>query len=126
MKSIARTFAVSLGLATTVIFLATISLAVWQSQVREAEPVTCRVAAGILYDAAVVDPGRTLSIRATRRIEELKANSPNLWYVVSHEKLIDEFARERRPALPFALPYGGPIGFSGLNTLAQNSTFSPA
>ncbi len=56
-------------------------------------------------------------------MEELKANSPNLWYVVSHEKLISEFAPERRPALPFALPYTGPIGFSVLNSLDQNSTF---
>jgi hypothetical protein len=48
MKSIARTFALSLGLAATIIFLATISLAVWQSQARESEPVVCRVAASIL------------------------------------------------------------------------------
>jgi len=123
MKSIARTFALSLGLAATVIFLATISLAVWQSQARESEPVVCRVAATILYDAAVVDPGRSLTIRSTHRLDELKSNSPNLWYVVSHEKLINEFDRERRPALPFPLPYNGPIGFSVLNTLDQNSTF---
>jgi signal transduction histidine kinase len=123
MKSIARTFALSLGLAATVIFIATISLAIWQSQVRETEPVVCRVAASILYDSAVVDPGRALTIRSTRRVEELKANSPNLWYVVSHDKLINEYERERRPALPFPLPYNGPIGFSVLNTLDQNSTF---
>ena len=84
MKSIARTFALSLGLAATAIFLATITIAVWQSQLREYEPVVCRVAAGILYDAAVVDPGRTLTIRFTRRVKELKSFSPNLWYVVSY------------------------------------------
>lgn len=123
MKSIARTFALSLGLAATAIFLATITIAVWQSQLREYEPVVCRVAAGILYDAAVVDPGRALTIRSTRRVKELKSFSPNLWYVVSYEKLITEFGGEHRPALPFSLPYGGPIGFSVLNTLDQNSTF---
>jgi len=123
MKSIARTFALSLGLAATLIFVATITAAVWQSQVREYEPVACRVAASILYDAAVVDPGRALAIRSTHRVEELKSNSPNLWYVVSHEKLIAEFGGEHRPALPFSLPYSGPIGFSVLNTLDQNSTF---
>ena len=123
MKSIARTFALSLGLAATAIFLAMITIAVWQSQLREYEPVVCRVAAGILYDAAVVDPGHALTIRSTRRVEELKSFSPNLWYVVSYEKLITEFGGEHRPALPFSLPYGGPIGFSVLNTLDQNSTF---
>ena len=121
MKSIARTFALSLGLAATAIFLATI--AVWQSQLREYEPVMCRVAAGILYDAAVVDPGKALTIPPTRRVEELKSYSPNLWYVVSYEKLITEFGGEHRPALPFSLPYSGPIGFSVLNTLDQHSTF---
>jgi signal transduction histidine kinase len=123
MKSIARTFALSLGLAATAIFLATIAIVVWQSQLREYEPVACRVAASILYDAAVVDPGKALTIQSTRRVEELKSFSPNLWYVVSYEKLITEFGGEHRPALPFSLPYSGPIGFSVLNTLDQNSTF---
>ena len=123
MKSIARTFTLSLGLAATAIFLATIAIAVWRSQLREYEPVVCRVAAGILYDAAVVDPGRALTIRSTRRVKELESFSPDLWYVVSHEKLITEFGGGRRPALPFSLPYSGPVGFSVLNTLDQNSTF---
>jgi signal transduction histidine kinase len=123
MKSIARTFALSLGLAATAIFLATITIAVWQSQLREYEPVMCRVAAGILYDAAVVDPGKALTIPPTGRVEELKSYSPNLWYVVSYEKLITEFGGEHRPALPFSLPYSGPIGFSVLNALDQHSTF---
>jgi signal transduction histidine kinase len=123
MKSIARTFTLSLGLAAAAIFVATITIAVWQSQLREYEPVVCRVAAGILYDAAVVEPGHALTIRSTHRLEELKSFSPNLWYVVSYEKLITEFGADHRPALPFSLPYGGPIGFSVLNTLDQNSTF---
>jgi signal transduction histidine kinase len=123
MRSIARTFALSLGLAATAIFVATITVAVWQTQLREYEPIACRVAAGILYDAAVVDPGHRLTIRPTRRVDELKSYSPNLWYVVSHENLITEFGGEHRPALPFSLPYHGPIGFSVLNTLDQNATF---
>ncbi|WP_407154586.1 sensor histidine kinase [Bradyrhizobium sp. STM 3557] len=123
MKSIARTFTLSLGLAATVLFLAMIAIAVWQSQLREYEPVVCRVAAGILYDSAVVDPGHALTIRSTPRVEELKSISPNLWYVVSYEKMITEFGGEHRPALPFSLPYGGPVGFSVLNTLDQNATF---
>jgi signal transduction histidine kinase len=121
MKSIARTFAISLAFAATVIFIFTISIALWQYQRHRTEPVICRVAADILYDAAVVDPRHSLTIRSTPRVEELKADSPGLWYVVSHEKLIVEFAS--RPALPFALPYVGPIGFSVLDTLDQNSTF---
>ena len=123
MKSIARTFAISLGLAATVIFLAMITIVVWQSRLREYEPVTCRVAASILYDAAVVDPGKPPTIRPTRRVEELKSYSPDLWYVVSYEKSVTEFGGEHRPALPFSIPYSGPIGFSILNTLDQNSTF---
>jgi signal transduction histidine kinase len=123
MRSIARTFAVSLGFAATAIFIATITISVWQVQLRESEPIACSVAAGILYDAAVVDPGRALTIHSTRRVEELKSNSPNLWYVVSYENLTSEFERERRPALPFSLPYRGPIGFSVLNALDQKSTF---
>jgi signal transduction histidine kinase len=123
MRSIARTFALSLGVVATTIFLFIVGVVIFQSQARESEPIVCQVAAAILYDSAVVDPGRALTIRATRRIEELKANSPNLWYVVSHQKLISEFAPERRPALPFSLPYSGPIGFSVLNTLDQKSTF---
>jgi len=123
MKSIARTFAISLGLVATTMFLFIVGIVIWQSQSRRSEPVLCQVAATILYDAAVVDPGHTLTIRPTRRVEELKANSPNLWYVVSHEKLISEFAPELRPALPFALPYTGPIGLSVLNSLDQSSTF---
>jgi signal transduction histidine kinase len=123
MKSIARTFAISLGLAATVIFLAMITIVVWQSRLREYEPVRCRVAASILYDAAVVDPGKPLTILPTRRVEELKSFSPDLWYVVSYEKSVTEFGGERRPALPFSIPYSGPIGFSILNTSDQNSTF---
>jgi signal transduction histidine kinase len=123
MKSIARTFAISLGLAATAIFLTMITIVVWQSRLREYEPVRCRVAASILYDAAVVDPGKPLTISPTHRVEELKSFSPDLWYVVSYQKSVAEFAAERRPALPFSIPYSGPIGFSILNTLDQNSTF---
>src|SRR5258708_28732432 len=36
---------------------------------------------------------------------------------------MSEFGRERRPALPFSLPYAGPIGSSVLNTLDQKSSF---
>ena len=123
MKSIARTFALSLGLAASVIFLFMVVVIIWQSQAREYEPVACHVAAAILYDSTVVDPGHKLTIRSTGRVDDLKSNSPNLWYVVSYENLIEEFGHERRPALPFSLPYRGPIGFSVLNTLDQKSTF---
>ena len=123
MKSIARTFALSLGLAASVIFLFMVVVIIWQSQAREYEPVACHVAAAILYDSTVVDPGHKLTIRSTGRVDDLKSNSPNLWYVMSYENLIDEFGHERRPALPFSLPYRGPIGFSVLNTLDQKSTF---
>jgi signal transduction histidine kinase len=123
MRSIARTFALSLGVAATAIFLAMVPIVVWQTQLREYEPVVCHVAADILYDAAVVDPDHAVIIGPSRRVDELKFNSPNLWYIVSYENLTSEFGRERRPALPFSLPYTGPKGFSVLNTLDQNSSF---
>ena len=76
-------------------------------------PVTssCQAAAVILDRATVVD-GRTLTIRPTSALEELKSGSPKLWYVVSYGDLVDEFGPERRPTLPFAFPYTGPAGFS--------------
>jgi signal transduction histidine kinase len=81
------------------------------------------VVSAILDRATLVDPGRTLTVRSTDGINELKSNSPHLWYVVSYDNLINEFGRERRPPLPFSLPYAGPIGLSVFNTLDQKSTF---
>jgi signal transduction histidine kinase len=40
---------------------------------------------------------------------------------VSYDNLMSEFGQDRRPALPFSLPYVGPIGLSILNTLDQSS-----
>jgi signal transduction histidine kinase len=42
---------------------------------------------------------------------------------LSYDNLVSEFGQERRPALPFSLPYAGPIGLSVLNTLDQKSSF---
>jgi len=121
MRSIARTHALSLGVAATAIFLATLSVGIWNYQGRERN--FCQVAASVLDHATVLDPGRALTVRSAGSIKTLKSNSPNLWYVVSSDSLIHEFGRERRPALPFSLPYTGPIGFSRLNTLDQKDTF---
>lgn len=123
MTSIIRTLTVSLSLAAVAIFLIMIATIIWVFQARDDAHVSCLVASDILGDATVIDPGRPPVIRATSGIEKLKSNSPNLWYVVSHENLITEFGRERRPALPFALPYSGPFGSSLLNTLDQQQTF---
>jgi signal transduction histidine kinase len=123
MTSITRTLTVSLGVAATVIFLVTLGIVIWLDQAREREQTYCQVTAAILNHATVVDPGRGLIIRSPDSIEELRSNSPDLWYVVSYDNLIEEFGRERRPALPFSLPYTGPIGFSVLNTLDQKSSF---
>jgi signal transduction histidine kinase len=123
MTSITRTLTLSLGVAATAIFLVTLGFVIWLDLAREPEQTYCQVAGAILNRATVVDPGRGLIIRSTGDIEELKSNSPNLWYVVSYDNLTNEFGRERRPALPFSLPYTGPIGFSILNTLDQKSSF---
>jgi signal transduction histidine kinase len=123
MTSIARTLTLSLGVAATAIFLVTLAIVIWLDLAREREQTYCQAAATILNHATVVDPGRDLTIRSSGEIEELRSNSPNLWYVVSYDKLMNEFGRERRPALPFPLPYTGPIGFSVLNTLDQKTSF---
>ena len=123
MKSITRTLALSLSVAATAIFVVAINIVMWLDLTREREQTFCQVAAAIVDSAAVVDRGRGLVIRSTNSIEELRSTSPNLWYVVSYDGLMAEFGRELRPALPFSLPYTGPIGFSVLNTLDQKSSF---
>ncbi len=123
MTSITRTLTLSLGMTATAIFLVTLGIGIWLDLANERELTLCEVAATILDHATVVDPGRSLTIRPTGSIEEVKSASPNLWYVVSYDNLISEFGRERRPALPFSLPYTGPVGFSVLNTLDQKGSF---
>ncbi|WGD48981.1 HAMP domain-containing sensor histidine kinase [Bradyrhizobium sp. CB1650] len=122
MTSIARTFAVSLGIVATAIFLILFGIVVWRYHTH-ARDASCQVAAAILDRAIVVD-GRSLSIRSTSALEELKSSSPKLWYVVSYGDQVDEFGRERRPTgLPFAFPYAGPAGFAAFNTLGKDRTF---
>src|SRR3984893_12919133 len=123
MTSITRTLTLSLSVAAAAIFLVLLSIVMWLDVAREREHTYCQVAAAILNRATVVDPSHGLIIRSTDSIGELKSTSPNLWYVVSYDGLMTEFGRELRPALPFSLPYTGPIGFSRLNTLAQKSSF---
>jgi signal transduction histidine kinase len=123
MTSITRTLTLSLSVAATAIFLVTLGIVIWLDLAGEREQTYCQAAAAILNHATVVDPGRGLIIRSTGSVEELRSNSPNLWYVVSYDNLIGEFGRELRPALPFSLSYTGPIGFSVLNTLDQKSSF---
>ena len=123
MTSITRTLTLSLSVAAAAIFLVLLGTVIWLDVAREREQTFCQAAAAILSRATVVDPGRGLTIRSIHSIEELKSTSPDLWYVVSYDGLMAEFGRELRPALPFSLPYTGPIGFSVLNTLDQKSAF---
>ena len=122
MTSITRTLTLSLGLTATAIFLVTVGIVIWFDLAREREQAYCQTAAAILNHATVVDPGHGLIIRSAG-LKELRSHSPNLWYVVSYDDLTNEFGRELRPALPFAFPYAGPIGWSVLNTLDQKSSF---
>lgn len=122
MTSIARTFALSLGIAATTIFLIMLGLFIWRYPMEEREFRACRVVAAVLDRATIVE-GQNLTVRPTRALEELKADSPNLWYVVSAGELVSEYGSERRPALPFAFPYHGPVGSSVFSTLDQKSTF---
>jgi signal transduction histidine kinase len=123
MTSIARTLTLSLSVAAAAIFLVLLSIVMWLDVARERELTFCQAAAAILNRATVVDPSHGLTIRSTDGIGELKSTSPNLWYVVFYDGLMTEFGRELRPALPFSLPYTGPIGFSVLNTLDQKGSF---
>ncbi|AWM02317.1 sensor histidine kinase [Bradyrhizobium amphicarpaeae] len=122
MTSIARTFAISLGIAATTIFLIMLGLFIWRYPTEEREFRACRVVAAVLDRATVIE-GKNLTVRPTPALDELKADSPNLWYVISAGDLVSEFGSERRPALPFAFPYHGPVGSSVFNTLDQKSTF---
>lgn len=123
MKSITRRLAISLGIAAAIIYFVLLGVAVSLPIAREREQTVCRVAADVLEQATVIEPGRVLTVRATHAVTELKANSPDLWYVISYETLVNEYGRDRRPPLPFALPYGGPTGFSALYALDQKSVF---
>jgi signal transduction histidine kinase len=122
MTSITRTLALSLGVTATAIFLVTLGIVIWFDLAREREQTYCQTAAAILNHATVVDPGNGLIIRSLG-LGKLRSHSPRLWYVVSYDNLVSEFGQERRPALPFSLPYAGPIGMSVLNTLDQKSSF---
>jgi signal transduction histidine kinase len=122
MTSITRTLTFWLGMATVAIYLVMLASVVWLSSVREGKR-TCGVAFDILSDATVVDPGRAITVHSTSNINELKSNSPNLWYVVSYDNLMDEFGGERRPALPFLHPYAGSIGSAVLGTADKTRTF---
>jgi signal transduction histidine kinase len=122
MTSITRTLALSLGVTATAIFLVTLGIVIWFDLAREREQAYCQTAAAILNHATVVDPGNGLIIRSLG-LEKLRSHSPRLWYVVSYDNLVSEFGQERRPALPFSLPYAGPIGSSVLNTLDQKGSF---
>jgi signal transduction histidine kinase len=122
MTSITKTLALSLGVTATAIFLVTLGIVIWFDLAREREHTYCQTAAAILNHATVVDPGNGLIIRSLG-LEKLRSHSPRLWYVVSYDNLVSEFGQERRPALPFSLPYAGPIGMSVLNTLDQKSSF---
>ncbi len=125
MTSITRTLALSLGLTATAIFLVLVGIVIWFDLAREREQTYCQTATAILNHATVVDPGHGLIIRSTG-LKVLRSHSPGLWYVVSYDNLMSEFGQDRRTALPFSLPYAGPIGLSVLNTLDQKSSFCVA
>lgn len=123
MSSITRTLTVSLSLAAGAIFLIMLSIVIWLSQTHEGELALCQAAAVIVDDATIIEPGRAPITNSSSRLDELKSSSPKLWYLLSNGSLTSEYGSDRRPPLPFSLPYTGPIGFSALSTLDQKSTF---
>ena len=123
MTSITRTLTLSFSGAAAAIFLVLLGIVIWLDLMREREHTFCQAAATILNRATIVDPDRGLIIRSAHSLERMKSSSPKLWYLVSYDNLTSEFGRELRPALPFTLPYNGPIGLSVLNAQDQKSTF---
>ena len=123
MTSITRTLTISLSFAAAAIFIVILGIVIWLSQKREGEHAVCQTAAAILEDATAVEAGRRLTIHSTQKLGELISNSPDLWYVVSNGALTNEYGSDRRPELPFTLPYNGPFGFSTLSTPDQKSIF---
>lgn len=123
MTSITRTLTISLSFAAAAIFIVILGIVIWLSQKREGEHAVCQTAAAILEDATAVDAGRRLTIHSTQKLDELISNSPDLWYVVSNGALTNEYGSDRRPELPFTLPYNGPFGFSTLSSPDQKSIF---
>ncbi|WP_245502245.1 sensor histidine kinase [Bradyrhizobium betae] len=111
-----------MGIAATTIFLTMLGIFIWRYPTEEREFRACQVVAAILDRATVVE-GQKLTVRSTPALEELRADSPNLWYVVSAGDLHSEYGSEHRPALPFVFPYHGPVGSSVFSTLDQKSTF---
>jgi len=65
MTSIARTFALSLGIAATTIFLIMLGLFIWRYPMEEREFRACRVVAAVLDRATIVE-GQNLTVRPTR------------------------------------------------------------
>jgi len=55
MTSIARTFALSLGIAATTIFLIMLGLFIWRYPMEEREFRACRVVAAVLDRATIVE-----------------------------------------------------------------------
>lgn len=123
MRSITRSLTLSLGVAATAIFLVALGMVLWLDLVRDGMKGPCEVAAAVLDRATIVEPGRGVRIRSTDDVDELRSGNPDLWYVVSYDSMMTEFGRERRPPLPFSLPYTGPIGLSVLNTTDQKTSF---
>lgn len=84
MTSIARTLTLSLGTAAAVIFFAALGLVFWLFIAQEPERSACFAAAYVLGRATDINPGDRLTVRPTARLEELKSQSPDLWYVVAY------------------------------------------
>jgi signal transduction histidine kinase len=123
MKSITRTLTISLSGAAMLIFLAALLFVIAIDRAVDSSEVPCQAAAAVLSRAAIVNAREGLSVRPTGDFDELRSDSPDLWYVISFDGLITEYGRDRRPALPFALPYTGPVGLSLLNASDQKSPF---
>ncbi|SED33051.1 hypothetical protein [Bradyrhizobium erythrophlei] len=71
MTSIARTLTLSLGMAAAVIFFAALGLVFWLFIAKEPERSACFAAAYVLGRATEVNPGNSLTVRPTARLEEL-------------------------------------------------------
>ncbi len=123
MRSITTRLTVSLVFAAVVIFLTALSIVVWLDKLHDPEMAPCQAATEILTEDLLVASDQRLGIKTTTEVERLQSTSPNLWYLVSFKGTMTEFGRERRPALPFSLPYNGPKGRSLIMAADQSRAF---
>ncbi|ETR79224.1 histidine kinase [Afipia sp. P52-10] len=110
MTSINRTLMWWLSLAAGVIFVAMVVSILGTIHVTSWDPARiCRAAVSIVAKTMTQasGPNASLIFSETDDFSALNASSPELWFAASKGAEVFEFNRDRRPQLPFEVPYQG-------------------